>query len=379
MLFYGFSYGAASTVTFIRMYMMLAFFCTLDVYLHVRLTEKNAKLSVLLPLIFLTTVLGFLTHYYFIIFAFFMSVAYMCVLLLQKRYRGAFLYAPVRLAGVLAGVAIFPACLYHIFSSYRGNEAFALLQGGNLLANLRLCVSAIAGDLLPKTAPYVFFALLALAGFTVLYRLLKRTATLHTMLAGLNTVLPVAFAVLCYIVIVAFVAPYKIGRYFFSIYPSIVIVLALFLVWLARLLLPQKAITPTVTIVLCVLLACSACYDPGRVDYLYADAAETVQAEETLAGLPGDYVLVYEPSHKWYMDRNPLFYLTADHILYISNDDLGALQDSLRAYDLPGLKLSIATDLNAEQVLEDVLQQTGFTQVRRIIDAEYTTEYYLFR
>lgn len=72
---YGFSWGAINSVIYIRMYMMLTFFGILSFWVHLLLFEyynKYKKLKInYLAAIFIITIFGFLTQYYYVIFAFF--------------------------------------------------------------------------------------------------------------------------------------------------------------------------------------------------------------------------------------------------------------------------------------------------------------------
>lgn len=84
---YGFSVGAINTVTFIRMYALLTLWVVLFVYLHLPLQNLShiekwhvkAKIPIKfwIPLA-IVTILGTLTQYYFLIFAFFFCVCWCC-------------------------------------------------------------------------------------------------------------------------------------------------------------------------------------------------------------------------------------------------------------------------------------------------------------
>lgn len=66
---WGFSAGAISGVVFLKMYMLLTFFVVLNVYFHRLLLEADRKKYWLLIAIFICTFLGFMTHYYYLLFA----------------------------------------------------------------------------------------------------------------------------------------------------------------------------------------------------------------------------------------------------------------------------------------------------------------------
>lgn len=65
-----------------------------------------------------------MTHYYFLIFAFFGAAAYSLFMFIQKRWGQLFRYFTVLSGALLIGVVIFPSSSDHIFHSFRGEEAF---------------------------------------------------------------------------------------------------------------------------------------------------------------------------------------------------------------------------------------------------------------
>ena len=114
LILYGLSIGAISTVMFQRMYMMMTFFVILYTYISIKISRHGITKK-LLTEISVATILGFLTQYYFCLFAF---VIFIILFIHLKRKRKTWLWENIKL-GIL-GVAIFPASIYHIFFSYRG-------------------------------------------------------------------------------------------------------------------------------------------------------------------------------------------------------------------------------------------------------------------
>ena len=158
-LMYGFSPAVLSGVTFIRMYMMLTFFCLLFLYVHC-LAIKNDKKTFLgfyLPVI-LITYLGFLTHYYFIVFIFFVGIStFFSMLFIKKTRKHATCYAAMIAGGLLLAVMSYPACLSHIFRGYRGTEAQdAFFDLSNIWMRLSFFTNLLNGYLLAGT----FFSVL---------------------------------------------------------------------------------------------------------------------------------------------------------------------------------------------------------------------------
>lgn len=109
---------------------MFSFFALLlCYYLSLLLSNKERKWGIYLGL-GIAMLLGALTHHYFIIFAFFLSAFSVLYLLLRRRFADAGIFSGVMLAGVGLSIAIFPATLSHIFSGYRGEQAFTSFESG---------------------------------------------------------------------------------------------------------------------------------------------------------------------------------------------------------------------------------------------------------
>ena len=151
---YGFSPAIYSGVTFIRMYVMLTFLCFLSMWIHLRgLTfEKRTALCFYIP-VFITTYIGFMTHYYFVVFLFFIAAYMSLYLFLNKDTRKqSFIYAASVIAGMILEVITYPSCLRHIFRGYRGTEAIgSFFDLGNLSDRAGLFVGLLQEYLLCNT------------------------------------------------------------------------------------------------------------------------------------------------------------------------------------------------------------------------------------
>ena len=130
-LFYGFTLGAVNSVLYLRMYMLLTLWCMTALYLHFCLLESMQKEKSIsrryFVYLFLTYWLGFLTHYYFLVYAFFLSAVFGLYVLQNKVYAVIKPYLLATVGSFALSVACFPAMLKHIFgkgdSGYRGAEA----------------------------------------------------------------------------------------------------------------------------------------------------------------------------------------------------------------------------------------------------------------
>lgn len=89
--FYGFSVGALDTFVFVRHYAMLVMFTVISMYLHTVLfsAEDKRQFKRTVAALFAVTLAGCLTHYYFVVLAFGISVCF-CLRYMYKKQWGRF-------------------------------------------------------------------------------------------------------------------------------------------------------------------------------------------------------------------------------------------------------------------------------------------------
>lgn len=164
-LLYGFNPAVLSGVMLVRMYALLALWTLLVTWLHVKALERRWRgWKFYLPLM-LTVYLGFLTHYYFAVYLFFLAAAMEFYLLLEtaegkkwgQKWKDCFIYGFAVVGGMILAVVSYPACLGHIFRGYRGTEAMGeFFDAGNTLGRVRffagLLNEYVFGSMLPLLA-----------------------------------------------------------------------------------------------------------------------------------------------------------------------------------------------------------------------------------
>lgn len=116
--FYAFSAGAEDTYTFIRMYALATALAVL-LFQHIQnyLFKENPKKLLCLLCI---TIFSCLTHYYLIVYAFFLTAISEIYLLIKKRWKTFWSLGLTMLIGVLISVLIFPSMIYHFL--YRSSD-----------------------------------------------------------------------------------------------------------------------------------------------------------------------------------------------------------------------------------------------------------------
>ena len=167
---FGFSPAIISGITFIRMYMLLTSECMALILLHMNMLtdiKNSSSLSRFVKYfiqIAVTVYIGFLTHYYFAVFAFFVAAFTTLYLFFSKSTRKtSYIYAITVIAGLLSAVLSYPASLRHIFRGYRGTEAMgAFFDMNNLSDRMGLFVGLIDDYVLNRTF-YILLLIILLA------------------------------------------------------------------------------------------------------------------------------------------------------------------------------------------------------------------------
>lgn len=123
--------GIITDVMFIRMYCLMTLIMTGAVFLHIKMEEDDIT-NIKKKYIVLNAVLaflGFLTHYFYLVFLFFLETPYwICKLKeFKKNFKIILVYGSAILAAGILGVIVYPSCLGHVNSGYRGTEVKSYL------------------------------------------------------------------------------------------------------------------------------------------------------------------------------------------------------------------------------------------------------------
>lgn len=121
LIFYGLSMGTISMIIYQRMYLLLTFFILLYFYNSIKLYKNNFELTPKLNVMLgVTAILGFLTQYFFAIYAFFIGFIMIIKMLKEKKYRNMILYIGFHILYAMIGIFLFIPCIYHLLFTARG-------------------------------------------------------------------------------------------------------------------------------------------------------------------------------------------------------------------------------------------------------------------
>lgn len=121
-LFWFMGNGAASTITYIRMYAPLSALCLICIYLHLQILNREKTTWRLYLLMGICVMAGGLTHYYFYVMLLAAFLVTCIILLSKKKIKKALSYAASIIGGGMAAVCVYPYVIRHLLFSERGTQ-----------------------------------------------------------------------------------------------------------------------------------------------------------------------------------------------------------------------------------------------------------------
>ena len=107
------------------MYMMLTFFTTAFLYINLKIVKNNLKIDKKIMLwLVIIPLLGFLTQYFFAIYAVFVFLVMMVLFIKKKQYKDMKKYIISLAISGLIGLLIFPFSINHMLFSDRRVSGF---------------------------------------------------------------------------------------------------------------------------------------------------------------------------------------------------------------------------------------------------------------
>ncbi len=213
---YGLSSGFMTTAMYIRMYAILTFFVVLSCYMHLQAMDKGFELSKKEYLkLAVVTLLGFYTHYYYVIYAIGMATVCCVYMLCNKYWKYVLKYIFTMAGSAILGICIWPFAIKHVFLGYRGRGSLqALKQIEVYLLKIKLMLGPVFG---PIMANKIWPFLLAVVAVVVLALLTKKKRLPWARIAL------VTIPVTGYVLLVSQIVPYYTDRYVMCVYPFVCI------------------------------------------------------------------------------------------------------------------------------------------------------------
>lgn len=346
-LLYGLSIAGISTVVFLRMYMMLTFFTVVFLYLNIKIVKNDFHVDKrkIIELI-LTTVGGFLTQYFFCFYALLVVIIMGIIFLIRKKYKELAKYAGIFITSAIIGLLIFPMSLYHMFFGERGVGFFA---NADYLMRLKTFTELILNNFGANNI--IGIALLILSIFVVI--IIKRKENLPIFCL-------ISIPVVCYIMIIAQIAPYTELRYIMNVLP----ITTIFVVMMVGSMFDNR--TYEILLVAAMVIGLTGYgFLTQKPIGLYEGYNDYLEVAEENKDLDLVYVGYSFFNHIQFLPE----YMIYDKCLLMSQSDLYWLENDEELKDKDEFILSVeVTSANDEEVLKTVLEYTGFDKYEVLME-----------
>ncbi len=362
-LAYGLSCGLMTTAMYLRMYALLTLMTVLCSYVHLRLGAKEFKLTRReRMMLILSTLGGFLTHYYFVIYVMVTAAVMTGWMASRKKWKELTGYLLTMASSALIGLCVWPFAIRHVFRGYRGQESLGILAGGEYYWIKTKVILHYVFQLLYNGwwwIPAVSVLILILVCIF---------AKKGTRQVGKTFLLILPGSV--YLVLVSQIVPYYVERYFMCLFPLLCL-LVTESIWLgagtlisaARPLknLPdgKKAGVRAAAVILCGLflavLNSSWLHMPG---YLYTGGQEQIRVPERTSCV---YVM---PDGSWNESAAYSSVLAkCDRVAVTYQSGLESLAGSCEYTPGDCVMVMVSASLEADSVLEQVRAVLGLENV----------------
>ncbi len=378
---YGLSVGVLTSAVYLRMYAVLTFMTLFFFYEHLEAAREGFELrGRRRRRLVLATILGFLTHYYFVLYALAVaavSVVWMCC---EKRWRAVWRYVGSLVCAAAVGLCVWPYAIRHVFGGYRGYEAMQVMAKGEFsLIKFKFILYQIGKQILGGQDNWILLpAGLLLLLVAVLVRRKVSGCVGRTMLL----LIPGLF----YICVVSQIVPLYVERYFMNMFPLCCIMIVLSVREILQAVLGCRRLADTGAgrqrekIGLYGALAAAACLvlvNNGAVnfpDYLYLGGQETATVPE---GADCIYVL---PDGSWNVSAvDSCILARCRRVGVVYESELACLADGLPYETGDWIILAVSDELDPAEVLHQSREALGLqaAEERFREDGSSSTRIYL--
>lgn len=363
--FYGISMGAISTVMFQRMYMMLTFFTLFYLYYSLKfLKEKNFTKKDFF-LWGMSICLGFLTQYYFAIFAVILFLVLAGYFIKKKEYSSLKKMFLVHAIGAFIGILIFPSSIEDIFFSYRG------IGGGSdrTKSTLEMLLYFLNSILHSFSIPIWFFLLFIFLGIGYIIWNRKK---LNLDFFKEKTIWILIIPIFLVLLIVSKMSPF-LGEDYTSRY--VMFLLPILVITIIYLLSRSKNQKVFIGSTLVILFLSGFGLLTEKPTYLYEKNEKVLALAEEYQ--EDSFIYIYD-NYFTHLSSLPEF-LTYQKTLILNHNiyDFSLLQKDEYLNSQTEVILCIKNWLNTEELLNKVLENTHFTEatlllsIKEDINADY--------
>lgn len=350
---YGLSCGMMTTAMYLRMYALMTLMVVTCCAIHLKIYSEDFELKRKnVTLLMLTVLGGYLTHYYFVLYAIGLAVVFVVLMALRKKWTAILKYIFSLASAAAVGLCIWPFSIRHVFSGYRGREAMSILRsGGFYMIRIRLMVQQIIDQVMGGQS-WILWLVLAV----VIWGCIRKKVHILTLEKGAIVFLPIMF----YVLLVSQIVPYFAERYVMCAFPFFCLYeLIGFSFFIKKCFKGRWKVGCTIGVGLLLLVFNNAYLNtPG---YLFPGEQETVK-------LPPDTDCIYVlPDGDWNesaADSTILAQCRSVAVTYHSS--LSSLAAAYEYQSGDFVLVAIQKDMNVEDVLQEVKELFGLETLKEI-------------
>lgn len=299
-MFYAFSSGILNTFVFVRMYALLSMFAVLCMYYHARLYYTGKRKYILSVMII--TLLGALTHHFYLPFAAGISLCFCIYYIIKKKYKTMFEYGLSILGTAVLSVIIYPATIDHLFSGRIDDPKYTL--SWQIIMTLNCMLSELFGFCLPVILDFsliavmivVFCSMLIISPLFFLFRKNEKFKRIISSMKNWTKKIPDRIKRMDLIVVSSFVSSLVVilltaftvslmfmnvrtDRYIFIIYPCICVVFIYLIFIITKKLLHKSVIRYIIAVGFCLAFTVFSNLNTGCI-YLFEKPDDAVSVKE---------------------------------------------------------------------------------------------------
>ena len=342
-----------NTVLLFRMYGLMTVWSNFLVMVFLRYAPEERGSAAYFASLFAVLAGGILTQYYFLIYAFFACLVYAIAVAVARNWRKLCASLAVAAAAIAAAFLVFPAMYDHIFTGYRGQEAFESALSGGLWELLSEYLYDLHVDL------FAGLTLVVAVALAVLIVLAWRGGSPKM---GSDTALGyclMAMPALLYLLVVSKVGWAVSMRYVVSVCGLLYLSLFGIMAELADGL--PKGSSPASAVVLLLSAAIMLWSYSDGVEYLYLEDDDAIDA--IVAEGDADGVVVYDSDAAFHSHSKNLEYGSyMDDVAFLTEESVDGFDYGY--IDSDSIFVFVDKDYDdgtADEVLESIMDDTGFT------------------
>lgn len=344
-ILYGLSMGTISMVLYQRMYMLLTLFILIYFYYSIKLCKNDFALDRnLIIKLGITTVLGFLTQYFFAVFACIVFIIMCIAMIINKKYKSLWQYILAHIIYAIIGVGIFPKSINHLFYGDRG---ISNLGNSNFGEHFQAYLKHLAYAFSWSDNVVVISAILIILGIGIIYCLKKSSDRFVLLL----TVLPTIF----FFFVTVKMTSFQELRYIMPVIPFVTI--AIILVWDNLFKFKYKN---TIIIAFSIVLVLNG-FIFSAPRFLYTNFSNHLEIAQTHKDKP--FVYVYDNFFNHMQTVPEMMIYEETLILNVNRDELSCLVSDEVLENEDSFVLSIKSYLDNDAILNEITSNTDFKDV----------------